>query len=67
MVEMAYKPRVTRLVRRAEEEGCVVVDGVSVLVEQAKYQFATWTGGCRAPQGVIERAVREELKRQEGQ
>jgi len=58
-VELAYKPRITRLLALAEQKkhlGWVGVEGIEVLLEQGYEQFKLWTGR-RAPR----RAVREKV------
>ncbi|KAJ3067038.1 3-dehydroquinate dehydratase (3-dehydroquinase), partial [Quaeritorhiza haematococci] len=59
LVELAYKPRQTRLVEKVtalggEEKGqkWFAVEGIEVLVEQGYEQFWRWTGR-KAPKGVM--------------
>jgi shikimate dehydrogenase len=42
--DMVYEPRETPLVAAARARGCVVIDGVEMLVAQAAGQFEAWTG-----------------------
>ncbi|PYH79476.1 NAD(P)-binding protein [Aspergillus uvarum CBS 121591] len=44
VVEMAYKPRVTGLMRAARQAGWQVQDGLEVLLRQGFVQYALWTG-----------------------
>jgi 3-dehydroquinate dehydratase/shikimate dehydrogenase len=42
--DMVYEPRETPLLAAARAAGCVVIDGVEMLVAQAVGQFEAWTG-----------------------
>jgi shikimate 5-dehydrogenase len=42
--DLVYNPRPTRLLRDAAAQGARTIDGLSMLVEQARRQFAWWTG-----------------------
>jgi 3-dehydroquinate dehydratase/shikimate dehydrogenase len=42
--DMVYEPRETPLVAAARAAGCVVIEGVEMLVAQAVGQFEAWTG-----------------------
>jgi 3-dehydroquinate dehydratase/shikimate dehydrogenase len=42
--DMVYEPRETVLLAAARAKGCVVIDGVEMLVAQAVGQFEAWTG-----------------------
>jgi shikimate dehydrogenase len=42
--DLVYRPRRTPLLRRAEEAGCVTIEGVEMLVEQGARSFSIWTG-----------------------
>lgn len=44
VLELVYRPRVTRLLRRAAAAGCRTVEGVDMLVEQGARSFEIWTG-----------------------
>jgi shikimate dehydrogenase len=48
VMDIVYNPLKTRLLRKANEIGCVVIDGVSMLVYQGAAQFELWTG-LKAP------------------
>jgi pentafunctional AROM polypeptide len=56
VVDMAYRPRQTKLLLAAKEEGMAIVEGIEVLLEQGYEQFRIWTG-IHAPQKVISKAV----------
>ncbi|KAJ3045184.1 3-dehydroquinate dehydratase (3-dehydroquinase) [Rhizophlyctis rosea] len=57
VVEMAYRPRETALVRAARAIGWSTVEGIEVLEEQGFEQFLRWTGR-KAPEKVIRAEVR---------
>jgi shikimate dehydrogenase len=42
--DLVYWPRPTPLGRRARAEGCRVIDGLEMLVEQGALSFQAWTG-----------------------
>ena len=44
LLEMAYKPAVTALIKLAEDAGWKTVNGLEVLVGQGVHQFEYWTG-----------------------
>ncbi|KAL2855889.1 EPSP synthase-domain-containing protein [Aspergillus pseudoustus] len=44
LLEMAYKPQVTALMRLASDSGWKTIPGLEVLVGQGWYQFKHWTG-----------------------
>jgi shikimate dehydrogenase len=41
---MVYDPLETRLLREAQQKGCVIIDGLEMLLAQAALQFEGWTG-----------------------
>ena len=41
---MVYNPVKTQLLKLAEKEGAITVDGLSMLVYQAAKSFELWTG-----------------------
>ncbi|NLF31790.1 MAG: shikimate dehydrogenase [Planctomycetes bacterium] len=55
-----YNPVATRLLRRAEEAGCVTVSGVEMFINQAVAQYAWWTE-LNPPADVMRRVVLERL------
>ncbi len=44
VLDMVYDPLETRLLQEAQQRGCVIVDGLEMLLAQAAVQFETWTG-----------------------
>jgi len=40
--DMVYKPSETRLIKKAREEGAVVINGMDMLVNQAVFSFKIW-------------------------
>lgn len=58
--DMVYNPLETRLLAQAKAEGCDVIAGVEMFVEQAAHQFELFTGES-APRPVMEKAVLEAL------
>ncbi|GKZ33442.1 hypothetical protein AbraIFM66950_003339 [Aspergillus brasiliensis] len=60
-LEMAYKPKVTPLMRVAERRGWVVRDGLEVLLRQGFEQYRLWTG-LEAPEGVMREAIGDGVK-----
>eukprot|EP01062_Namystynia_karyoxenos_P032620 TRINITY_DN24049_c0_g1_i1.p1 TRINITY_DN24049_c0_g1~~TRINITY_DN24049_c0_g1_i1.p1 ORF type:complete len:1542 (+),score=476.87 TRINITY_DN24049_c0_g1_i1:100-4725(+) len=60
VIEMAYKPRVTDLVKEARQRGAGIVEGIDILVEQGLYQWREFTG-LNPPRAAIRRAVDRRL------
>jgi len=58
--DMVYNPMETLLLRRAKEQGCEVIPGLQMFIEQAVRQFEIFTGES-APRSVMERAALEAL------
>ncbi len=56
--DIIYNPLKTRLIRDAEETGCVVVSGIDMFIYQAALQFELWTGKP-APIKVMKEALLE--------
>ncbi len=44
VMDLIYKPEVTKLMRRAAEAGCRTLNGYDMLVRQAKLQYRLFTG-----------------------
>ena len=42
--DLVYRPRRTALLQRAARAGCLVVEGIEMLVEQGARSFERWTG-----------------------
>jgi 3-dehydroquinate dehydratase / shikimate dehydrogenase len=60
--DTVYNPLETRLLREASGQGCRVIEGLGMLVNQAAHQFKLWTGQS-APMAVMDRMARERLSR----
>ena len=56
VVDLVYGPEPTALVRRAQERGARVVDGIEILVRQGARSFERWTGR-EAPVETMRRAA----------
>ncbi len=56
VLDMVYNPAETLLLKRAKEQGCTVIPGAEMLLEQAVSQFEIWTGDS-APREVMRRAL----------
>ena len=54
--DMVYNPHETLLLKRAKQQGCVVIPGIEMLLEQAAHQFEIWTGET-APRSVMRAAL----------
>jgi shikimate dehydrogenase len=59
--DLVYWPRQTPLRRRAQAEGCLLVDGLEMLVEQGALAFQAWTG-FKAPLLVMREAANRALE-----
>ena len=55
---MVYNPHETLLLKRAKEQGCTIVHGSEMLLEQAARQFEIWTGES-APRSVMQTALEQ--------
>jgi 3-dehydroquinate dehydratase / shikimate dehydrogenase len=53
--DMVYNPHETQLLKQAREQGCKVIHGVEMFLEQAAEQFEIWTGET-APRPVMKQA-----------
>jgi 3-dehydroquinate dehydratase/shikimate dehydrogenase len=58
--DTVYNPRMTKMLRDAEERGCRIVTGVDMFVGQAEAQFRLFTGR-EPPVGLMKELVLEEL------
>lgn len=56
VMDIVYAPLVTRLLQEAESAGCLVVNGLEMLLYQGVAQFELWTGQS-APVTVMRRAL----------
>lgn len=61
VMDVVYNPLKTRLLKEAQETGCMTVDGVSMFIYQAVFQFELWTGE-KAPVNLMREVVLEALK-----
>ena len=44
VMDIVYRPLKTQLLLLAEEKGCLIIDGLSMFIHQAAFQFYLWTG-----------------------
>lgn len=58
--DLVYNPHDTALLKRAKEQGCEVIHGIEMFVEQASEQFQLFTG-VSAPRQAMECAAVEAL------
>lgn len=58
--DIVYNPLETRLLKDARSQGCTVVSGVEMFINQAVLQFEKFTGAA-APEEVMRRVVMEML------
>jgi 3-dehydroquinate dehydratase/shikimate dehydrogenase len=58
VLDMVYNPHETLLLKRAKEQGCSVIHGSEMLLEQAACQFEIWTGES-APRSVMKNAFEQ--------
>lgn len=56
VLDMVYNPHETLLLKRAKEQGCIVIHGAEMLLEQAASQFEIWTGDS-APRAAMRSAL----------
>jgi 3-dehydroquinate dehydratase / shikimate dehydrogenase len=60
VLDMVYSPHETLLLKRAKAQGCEVIPGAEMLLEQAVSQFEIWTGES-APREVMRSALEQHL------
>jgi 3-dehydroquinate dehydratase/shikimate dehydrogenase len=58
--DLVYNPATTRLLQDARQAGCRIIDGLEMLVAQARAQFEWWTGH-RPEAGLMREAARQRL------
>ncbi|HSU58198.1 MAG TPA: shikimate dehydrogenase [Bryobacteraceae bacterium] len=58
VLDMVYNPSETVLLKRAKQQGCTVIPGSEMLLEQAIRQFEIWTGES-APRSVMQTALEQ--------
>jgi shikimate dehydrogenase len=61
VMDMVYAPAETRLLREARQAGCRVVGGLSMLLNQAAFQFEAWTT-LPAPLDIMRTAAEKALE-----
>lgn len=59
--DMVYNPRETLLLQQARQQGCTLIYGAEMLLEQAVCQFEIWTGES-APRSVMQSALEQALQ-----
>ena len=60
VLDMVYNPHETLLLKRAKQQGCTLIHGSEMLLEQAARQFEIWTGES-APRSVMQNALEQGL------
>ena len=58
VLDMIYNPHETALLKHAKQQGCTIVHGSEMLLEQAARQFEIWTGES-APRAVMQTALEQ--------
>lgn len=61
VMDIIYNPLETRLLSLAKEKGCVIIDGLSMFINQAAEQFRLWTGQD-APADIMRKVANGRLK-----
>ena len=66
VMDIVYRPLRTRLLREAEEQGCMTIDGLEMLAHQGAAQLEIWTG--KRPDALeikndLRRVLRDEVSR----
>lgn len=56
--DMVYNPHETLLLKRAKQQGCSIIHGSEMLLEQAASQFEIWTGES-APRAAMQAAFEQ--------
>ena len=67
VMDIVYRPLRTRLLREAEERGCMIIDGLEMLAHQGAAQLEIWTGKKPDPLEIkndLRRVLRGEVSRQ---
>lgn len=60
--DAVYNPLQTKLLKEAEERGCVTVSGMEMFVRQAAEQFKLWFPNVQPPVGTMRQVVLNKLK-----
>jgi 3-dehydroquinate dehydratase / shikimate dehydrogenase len=58
--DMVYNPHDTLLLKRAKQQGCTIIHGSDMLLEQAARQFEIWTGES-APRAAMQAALEQHV------
>jgi 3-dehydroquinate dehydratase / shikimate dehydrogenase len=58
--DMVYNPHETLLLKRAKAQGCTLIHGSDMLLEQAARQFEIWTGES-APRAAMQAALEQHV------
>jgi 3-dehydroquinate dehydratase / shikimate dehydrogenase len=58
VLDMVYNPHETLLLKRAKTQGCAIIHGSDMLLEQAACQFEIWTGES-APRAAMRAALEQ--------
>jgi shikimate dehydrogenase len=61
VMDIVYNPLETMLIAKARQNGCTVVDGLSMFIHQGAIQFERWTGK-KAPVQLMKQTVLDALK-----
>jgi 3-dehydroquinate dehydratase / shikimate dehydrogenase len=64
VMDMIYRPRVTKFLRLAKQKGIETITGVDMFVAQGAAQWEIWTG-MRAPEAAMRTVVERALAREE--
>ncbi len=62
VMDIIYNPLKTRLLKMAEEKGCLTINGLGMFIHQGAEQFRLWTG-LEPPIGAMSRVVTEALSK----
>jgi shikimate dehydrogenase len=65
VMDIIYNPLRTKLLRDAQEAGCIVLSGVGMFVHQGAEQIKIWTG-MEPPRAFMRGIVLEKLKERDG-
>ncbi len=60
VMDIVYAPLQTRLLKEAGAAGCIVIDGLAMLLHQGAAQFELWTGQ-QPPLAVMRQALEDQL------
>ncbi|MGQ9647951.1 MAG: shikimate dehydrogenase [Thermodesulfobacteriota bacterium] len=66
VMDIVYRPLRTRLLREAEERGCITIDGLEMLAHQGAAQLEIWTGkraNALEIKNDLRRVLKDELSR----